>query len=74
MQLIDDEVFICEDCYIDHHEGRAMKDNSAVTWTDNNSDPEDPEATRTIDFSAARCGCCGTTLAGARYQMAVWED
>lgn len=69
--LINDEIFICLDCYMDHHEGRAMKDNS-VSWTDNNSEP-DGEETRTIDFSARPCGCCGTTLAGERYQMAIWE-
>jgi hypothetical protein len=70
-KLINDEIFICEDCYMDHHEGRAMKDQS-VSWTDNNSE-EDGEELRTIEFSASPCGCCGTTLAGHRYQMAIWE-
>lgn len=71
-EMINDEVYICEDCYMDHHEGRAMKDTS-VFWTDNNSDPDDPEESRTIDFSAMACGSCGTTLAGSRYRMAIWE-
>ncbi len=72
-QLITDDVDVCVDCYMDHHEGRAMKDNSAVTWTDNTADGDDETAGIT-DFSAARCGCCHSTLAGARYRMAVWES
>lgn len=70
LELIDDDVNICIDCYMNHHEGRALKDNSAVTWTDNtNSENEDG----ITSFSSARCGCCGSTLGGARYRMAVWE-
>ncbi len=70
-QLITDGVDVCIDCYMDHHEGRQMKDNSAVTWTDNTDSDSGAGIT---DFSAARCGCCHSTLAGARYRMAVWES
>ena len=69
-KLLNDDVEVCTDCYMDHHEGRAMKDQS-VDWTDNNTD-EDGE-TRTTDFSSSSCGCCGTTLAGPRFRMAIWE-
>lgn len=70
-ELIDDSVYVCIDCFMDHHEGRPMKDNSAVDWTDNNTDENGDD--KTIDFSSSRCRCCGTTIAGARYCMAVWE-
>jgi hypothetical protein len=69
-KLLNDDVDVCTDCYMDHHEGRAMKDQS-VDWTDNNTD-EDGE-TRTTDFSSSQCQCCGSTLAGARHRMAIWE-
>lgn len=68
--MINDSVYICTDCYMDHHEGRAMKDQS-VDWSDNNSGEDDE--TFTIDFSSSACECCGTTLAGERHRMAIWE-
>lgn len=68
--MINDSVYVCTDCYMDHHEGRAMKDQS-VDWTDNNTD-EDGE-TYTQDFSTVRCECCRTWTAGARHRMAIWE-
>lgn len=73
-KLINDEVYVCVDCYMDHHEGRAMADTS-VDWTDNNMDPEDEtgDTTMTIDFSSTPCGCCGSHLAGERFRMAIWE-
>jgi hypothetical protein len=72
--MINDEVYVCTNCYMDHHEGRAMADTS-VDWTDNNSDPEDEtgDTRMTKDFSSMPCGCCGTTVAGARHRMAIWE-
>lgn len=70
-EMINDNVEICTDCYSDHHEGRAMHDTS-VTWTDN-TDPENYEDSGITDFSSSPCGCCGTTLAGSRYRMAIWE-
>lgn len=70
-EIINDDIYICSDCYSDHHEGRAMKDQS-VTWTDNtNSNDDDDSGIK--DFSSSRCECCGTTLAGTRYRMAIWE-
>jgi hypothetical protein len=68
--MINDSVYVCTDCFMDHHEGRAMKDQS-VDWTDNNSGEDDETFTK--DFSSSRCECCGTTLAGARFRMAIWE-
>lgn len=70
-ELISDDIMVCMDCYTDHHEGRAMKDESRVTWTDN-TDSDSGEGIE--DFSRSRCGCCGSTLGGSRYRMAVWED
>lgn len=75
--MINDDVDVCIDCYMDHHEGRAMKDQS-VDWTDNTfaeNDPKDEtgDPTGVTDFSAVACGCCGTTLAGQRFRMAIWE-
>lgn len=70
-ELITDDVDVCIDCYTDHHEGNPMKDESAVTWTDNTNSETGEGIT---DFSWTRCGCCGSTLGGARYRMAVWED
>ena len=69
--MINDEVYICEDCYMDHHEGRAMKDQS-VDWSDN-TNANDEEDSGIIEFSSSFCQCCGTTLAGHRYRMAIWE-
>jgi hypothetical protein len=71
-ELLNDDVYICIDCYMDHHEGRAMKDAS-VDWTDNNASVDDEEEDMTIDFSSMACGCCGTTLAGQRFRMAIWS-
>lgn len=68
-ELLDDDVYICTDCYMDHHEGRAMKDSS-VDWTDNNTDENGDELTK--DFSKSPCECCGSILAGARFRMAIW--
>ena len=70
-ELIDDDVWVCTDCYVDYHEGWPMKDNSVVTWTDNNTDQDGNDLTK--DSSSTRCGCCGSTLAGVRFRMAVWE-
>jgi hypothetical protein len=73
-KLINDDVDVCIDCYMDHHEGRAMKDSS-VGWTDNTwqeGDDENGDPSGVTDFSASACGCCGTTLAGQRFRMAIW--
>lgn len=70
MRLLDDSVWVCTECYMDHHEGRAMKDSS-VDWSDNNMDADDNPLTR--DFSTTTCGSCGTDVAGARHRMATWE-
>lgn len=72
--MLNDSVYVCTDCYMDHHDGRAMKDQS-VDWTDNNTDPADEtgDTRMTQDFSRSSCGCCGTTVAGARHRMAIWE-
>ena len=67
-KLLNDEVYICSDCYYDHHEGRAMKDSSVV-WTDNVK-----EDSGIKDFSSSPCACCGTTLAGQRFRMAIWDN
>jgi len=70
-EMISDDVDVCEDCYFDHHEGRPMKDSS-VTWTDN-TNANDPDDSGITTFSKQPCGCCGSTLAGSRYRMAIWE-
>jgi hypothetical protein len=68
-KLINDDVDVCIDCYFDHHEGRAMKDAS-VDWTDNvNSETEEGMTA----FAHSPCQCCGSTLAGERFRMAIWE-
>lgn len=74
-KLINDDVDVCIDCYIDHHEGRTMKDDS-VDWTDKTwqaGDEEEGEPSGVTDFSKTPCGCCGSDLAGVRYRMAIWE-
>jgi hypothetical protein len=72
--MINDSVYVCTDCFMDHHDGRAMKDQS-VDWTDNNTDPSDEtgDTRMTKDFSSSPCECCGTHTAGARHRMAIWE-
>lgn len=71
--MINDNSFVCVDCYWDHHEGRAMKDQS-VTWADNTyGEDESGDAEGVIDFSSSPCACCGTTLAGSRHRMAIFE-
>ena len=67
--MLNDDVDVCIDCYMDHHEGRVMKDTS-VTWTDNTNSETGEGIT---DFSGSACGACGTTLAGNRFRMATWE-
>lgn len=68
-KMINDDTWICSECYSDHHEGRAMKDQS-VSWADN-TNSETGEGIH--DFSSSFCGCCGTTLAGYRFRMSIWE-
>lgn len=69
-ELINDDVEICVDCYTNHHEGNAMADTS-VGWTDNtNADDDDDNGI--TDFSWTPCACCGSTLGGSRYRMAIW--
>ena len=68
-KMINDDVDICIDCYMDHHEGRAMKDNS-VSWSDNTDSETEDGIT---EFSSSPCQCCGTHLAGQRFRMAIWE-
>lgn len=71
-KLINDDVWVCEDCYYAHHTGEnypATYDNS-VDWTDNTNS----ETGEGIEhFSHSTCKCCGSILAGARYRMAIWE-
>jgi hypothetical protein len=74
-ELLNDDVEVCIDCYFDHHEGRAMKDQS-VDWTDNTwqeGDDENGEPSGITDFSSSPCGCCGSHLAGQRFRMATWS-
>lgn len=71
--MINDDVEVCIDCYMDHHEGREMKD-STVDWTDNTwQEGDDDEPSGVTTFSWSRCGCCGSTLGGQRFRMATWE-
>jgi len=70
-ELLNDDVEICVDCYMDHHEGRAMKDAS-VGWTDNTNANDDDGETGITDFSSRPCECCGSHLAGQRFRMATW--
>lgn len=74
-ELLNDDVDICIDCYMDHHEGRAMKDSS-VSWTDNTwqeGDDDNGEPSGVTDFSSYPCQCCGSYLAGTRFRMATWS-
>jgi hypothetical protein len=52
-----------------------MEDTS-VDWTDNTwqeGDDENGDPSGVTDFSATACGCCGTTIAGQRFRMAIWS-
>lgn len=69
-KMLSDDVWICSDCYADHHEGRAMTDSS-VSWADN-TDADETDA-GIADFSSSACGCCGTTVAGYRFRMSIWS-
>jgi hypothetical protein len=74
-ELLNDNVDVCIDCYMDHHEGRAMADTS-VDWTDNTrqeGDDENGDPSGVTDFSWSACGCCGSTLGGERCRMARWS-
>jgi hypothetical protein len=74
-ELLNDNVDVCIDCYMDHHEGRAMADTS-VDWTDNTrqeGDDENGDPSGVTDFSWSACGCCGSTLGGQRFRMATWS-
>ena len=74
-ELLNDNVDVCIDCYMDHHEGRAMKDTS-VDWTDNTwqeGDDENGDPSGVTDFSWNACNCCGTSLGGQRFRMAIWS-
>jgi hypothetical protein len=74
-ELLNDDVDVCIDCYMDHHEGRAMADTS-VDWTDNTrqeGDDENGDPSGVTDFSWSACGCCGSTLGGQRFRMATWS-
>ncbi len=67
MKLLSDEVYICADCYANHHDGKAMAD-STVIWTDNVKDDTEEHF-----YSSNACRCCDSKLGGYRFRMAIWD-
>lgn len=70
--LLNDDVYVCVDCYTNHHEGVAPADTS-VWWTDNTNANDDNQESGIIGFTGSPCACCGSDVAGSRFRMAIWS-